>query len=384
MTLSERYLFELTWNENGSARTALVVKIPFERPSANPIHGPPAFRFDPIGIGDPFRVAIPDIDAAHPIDLADLPPAMIANAAASLEGLAGIDATRISTGDVRVLLERAESEEACRTTVSMIAEVLEAEEHPPDSLVRPLTDFLGREDLAQVWDDAAFARPATRCLVYLAEDPAAIFELVPHLAIAAELEDLPTQRAVLFVLSRLASEHPEEVMPLLDVLVDGIASDDENCQQNALSALGRIVQSYPGAAEPVSDEVAQLFDSNDAGVRANAVGLFGDLSVEHPAVAMRYGPEMLELLDDEAAKVRRHASIALLRAGEADREVFQSHAGVLEAALGDDVTEVRRNVCSILGNEKLEVDVARLQQLARNDPDEIVRERAAWAVDRSR
>lgn len=383
-TLSQGSLFELTWHEDGSTRTALVVKIPFERPSAKPLQGPTVFRFDPIGIGDPFRVAIPDIEAAHPIDLASLPPAMIANAAESLKVLAEIDVAQISIEDVRVLINEAESEETSRVTVEIAAEVLEAEEHPPDSLVEPLTELLAREGLTGAWDDAEFARPATRCLVYLADDPPAVFDLVPHLAIAAELEDRPTRRAVLYILSRLASEYPEEVLPLLDVLVDGIANDDENCQQNALSALGRIVQSYPDAAEPIADEVAQLFDSNDPRVRGNAVGLFGDLSVEHQAIAMRYGPELLGLLEDEAANVRRHASIALLRAGEADPDVFRSHAGILEDALADDVTEVRRNVCSIVGNEKLEVDVERLEQLARHDPDEVVRERAGWAVDRLR
>lgn len=383
MTLSNGYLFELTWDQDGSSQTAVAIHLPIERPSAKPLHGPAVFQFTTIGGGQTFKCSASEIDEVHPIALTDLPPAMIDPVATSVVDLVEREPDRVPIEDLQVLLREVENEAAYDTTTLIVARVLDTHDDLPDDLVADVIAFLERDDVSQQWDDVAFARPATQTLARISErNPAAVFDFVPNLAIAGELEDLATRRAVVYTFTRIVSEYPEEVLPVLDLLVDGIASDDENMQQNALSALGRIVKSYPDAAAPVADEVATLFESDDASVRANAVGVFGDLAVGDPETTIRYAPELLELLRDEDRDVRRNASIALLRAGEANPEIFHEDRAILGEALEDDVTEVRRNVCSIIGNARVDVPDDRLERLAEDDPDDIVQERAAWAVDR--
>lgn len=381
MTLSNGSVFELTWTENGTAQTLIVVHLPITRPSAKPLHGPAVFRFSTI-TGERFTRSVEHIASVTAVQVADLPHQLIEQLTEPLHALAEIEADRIPTADLEALFTTVESDEACYNAALIARYTLDGQDLT-DERSNAVLAFLKREAVADLWDDVSFARPAIRSLAAVAQDdPAAVIDFVPHVAIAAEIADLPTRRSAIYTCTRLASEYPEEVLPMLDLLIDGIASEDGNMQQNALSALGHIVQSYPDAAEPVASDVATLFESEEATVRANAVGLFGDLAVGHPDITMQYGAELVKLLEDEEEEVRRNASIALLRAGESNPEVFNQHTAILATALEDDVMEVRRNICSIIGNATVEVSREQLEQLAANDPDDIVRDRAEWAITR--
>lgn len=72
--------------------------------------------------------------------------------------------------------------------------------------------------------------------------------------------------------------------------------------------------------------------------------------------------------------------IALTPAREDDPAFLEQHPEVLATARKDDVAEVRRNVCSVIGKGPLVIEPGKLEELATEDPDEFVRERAAWAV----
>ena len=384
--LEAGYLFELTWVIDDVETTAIVIHKPIERPSAQPLDGPAVFRFSTLGsAGAGFRVPITSIESIHPVDIGMLPQAIIESAAESLVDVASTQPRRIPQDAVSSLASNVSTMVSVRHVLTIADAVLEACDEIDPMLIREVTGLFERGDLANRWDDPDIARPAARCLSWIAaEDPSAVFDVTPQIAIGAESEDLPTRRAAVYTLAQLTHDYPEEVLPAIDRLLDAISSGDANMQINALSGLGRIVQSYPDVAEPVADEVAILFDHEDPTVEANAVGVFGDLSVAHPDLVMEYGSELLARLEDEDKNIRRNASIALLRAGEADPSVFRAHPDILEEALRDDVTEVRRNVCSVIGNARVEVSPEELARLAEEDPDQIVRDRANWALERTK
>jgi HEAT repeat protein len=54
----------------------------------------------------------------------------------------------------------------------------------------------------------------------------------------------------------------------------------------------------------------------------------------------------------------------------------------IEAALDDSSSTVRENACAIAGNAEAPVSVEKLRKLRESDPEESIRERAAWAISR--
>jgi len=74
------------------------------------------------------------------------------------------------------------------------------------------------------------------------------------------------------------------------------------------------------------------------------------------------------------------ALIALQLAGEVDPAAIQAQQNQVEAALEDLSPEVQLNMCSLIGNANVSVSIETLEEVKENDLDEIVRERAAWAI----
>ena len=54
----------------------------------------------------------------------------------------------------------------------------------------------------------------------------------------------------------------------------------------------------------------------------------------------------------------------------------------LEAALDDTDPAVHANACTLIGNAHAPVAVDRLRNLRESDPDERVRDQAAWSIKR--
>lgn len=101
----------------------------------------------------------------------------------------------------------------------------------------------------------------------------------------------------------------------------------------------------------------------------------------NPDAIIEFPPELAAALtaDDEETKV--NASLTLLRAGEVNPDAVRAQHEQLTAVLDDPHLTVWANCCTSIGNADAPVPVAQLQSLE-DDPDERVREQAAWALDR--
>jgi HEAT repeat protein len=150
--------------------------------------------------------------------------------------------------------------------------------------------------------------------------------------------------------------HPESVMPLCAAY-----DDDEACRPTAVDALGRI-----GDPRAIPTVVAAL-DDDDPGVRRRACRACARLDTG--AGVPRLG--RLARADPRLA-VRVEAVEALGHVGDDRDEVFEA----LEAVLDDGDADLRWEAVTALG--RLDHPRARfvLRQVAEDDPDESVRERA--------
>lgn len=126
--------------------------------------------------------------------------------------------------------------------------------------------------------------------------------------------------------------------------------------------------------------VTPCLDGNVKRVRSNAVGLLADIAQEHPAVVIEYADQIEAGLADNNIQVRVIALIALQIAGEVDPAAIHAQQNQVEAALEDPSPEVQANMCSLIGNANVSVSIETLEEVKENDLDEIVRERAAWAI----
>jgi HEAT repeat protein len=110
--------------------------------------------------------------------------------------------------------------------------------------------------------------------------------------------------------------------------------------------------------------------------------LLTDIAQEHPEPVINHVTAIAQRLTDELADVRQKAAMTLLRAGGADPAAVEAEHDYLAAALDDSDPAVRVNACTLVGNAHAPVSTDRLRELRNEDPDERVRDQAAWALNR--
>jgi len=412
--LGEGYVFELTYESDGNERIQLVTHEGFDRPAAKPLHGPPAFRFAPLGGEGSITVRLPEVVDLHPVSVADVAgplrdaiiPSMIEDASSEPESvpLDDIEVTLQLAVDGEIdeqlaqqlaynTLQARDSEEAFEAIAEPLFSLLGQAEDPAGALLfRELRAVAANDPravepyvpelISMLTETSHRAGPAS-CLATLAEDdPGAVLDAVPALATVAESDDDEARRWAMYAFTNLAKSYPEELLPALDAMVDAIGSDDENLRTNGLSALGRVTGLYPDAANAVVDDLVDLLDSEHAMVRGNAVGLLADIAQEHPEPVIEHAAAIASCLTDESVDVRQNAAVTLVRAGGADPAAVEAEHEQLEAALEDSDPAVRANACTLIGNADPPIPEDRLRELRDDDPDERVREQAAWAIDR--
>lgn len=411
--LENGYLFELTYRDDGRDRTFLVTHREPHRPSMVPLHGPPTFLFDAIAGGETHEVRLPDLIDLTPVSFDQLPEPVTTQALSALVEAVENDDERISDETIRQGIEQARTADGF--TLQGLKLALELLQNRDDALVlcgvdivSLLTDAKSKfglvifdEILAQAREspdqlepavselatiaasESPYRKPATECLMEVAAaNPTAALDAVPALATAATADDEGTRSFAVYALAQIADEYPEEVYPAVDALIESIGADDETLRTNALSTLGQIAGSYPDAATEIVDELVAMLDDEAKRVRNNVVGLLGDIAQEHPGVVIDHAEAIAKRLTDRNIQARINASIALLEAGEADPDAVAAQHELLEEALTDASPDVRANVCVLIGNAETPVSVEQLRDLKENDPDETVRDRAAFAVQR--
>ncbi|APE95695.1 adaptin [Halodesulfurarchaeum formicicum] len=415
--LNEGYVFELTHQTDDDQKTHLVTHFEPDRPSMTPLKGPPAFWFETVENEERFSVRLPEIEALHPVPYESLADPLAGAAFAAVrkqleDDVASVDEEllRKMLTDVVADATSVDRREALRLAMITVKHRDGTRRFAVDATFALLADEPSALDRAalQALHDAATDEPAvlkehvgdlavyasqdsmcqaaaTHGLMELAEaDPASVLDAVPALEAAATAETEATQSYAVYALSCVAEAYPEEAFSAIAALIEVMQSENETTQTNALAALGKIASNYPDAAEPIVDELVTVLDADAKRVRNNAVGLLGDLAQAHPAVVIEYADRIAARLEDNNIQARVNASIALQRAGEADPAAIRAQQDQIEAALQDPSPEVRANVCSLIGNANVSVPIETLEEVAENDLDETVRDRAAWAISRLR
>ncbi len=379
--LDEGYLYEIAYRDDNEEQRMVGYHDEITRPSAKPLNGPPVFRFQPIAGKSPITVRLPALRGLHPISLEQLPDQIWDPAIAELVAIADEHAEQIPLRDVEVVLEAVQNDQVeAATGLKFIASVFEEREDVRKSIADDLEAvLLARLDLLT---DREQAEGIARCFGIMAEvAPTRVLDAVPAMASAADSTTLETRRWLVYTFSNIADTYPEELLPTVEILVESIKKSDESLRTNALSTLGKIAQAYPDATGDISDSLGELLSSDDALVRANAAGLLGDIAQTNPDAVIELAPELAESLTAEDEETRVNASITLLRAGEANPPVVRDEHEQLIAALSDSNSTVRANACTLIGNAGVPVPIDQLRQLE-DDPDERVREQAAWALER--
>lgn len=379
--LDSGYLFEIGYVDDNDEQRVVGYHDEITRPSAQPLNGPPVFRFKPIVEGSSIRIRLPDLRELNPISFEQLPEPIWDSAASEVAGIADENAEQIPLEDVEFALEAIQNDQVTAATgLQFIATVFREREAIRESIGDEFEAML--HDRVELVTDREQAEAMAECFANVAEAaPVRVLNAVPAMASAANSATLETRRWLFYAFSNIAEEYPEELLPAVGVLIDCIGVSDETLRTNALSTLGKIVQAYPHAAGDITDSLADLLTSDDALVRMNAAGLLGDIAQSNPETVIELASELAESLTAEDEQTRVNASIALLRAGEANPEAIRGEHEQLATALSDSSPIVRANTCTLIGNSDAPVPVEKLRSLE-DDPDERVQETAAWALDR--
>jgi len=381
--LEESYLFELAVDEGAETRRHVAVHDEIMRPSAKPLDGPPVFRFRPLGADESTTVRLPDIHELQPLTPEDLPTPVREQALESVTAVHRDDGDRIPDNDLELVLGWLHSDDIDADVVlSFLGTALDGRSGSvPDTVLDEIETIL--TDRPSLFTDEATASPAAKCAGLIAEsDPARIIDIVPVIATTVESGTVETQQWIVYALSSVADEYPEELMPALGTLVEALESEEETVRTNALSTIGQIADSYPDAAAPLTSQLGDLLETDDEKCRSNAVGLLADIATTHPETVVEYLPGIANCLNAADDQCRLNASIALIRAGEASPRAIRNESPQLETALADSQAAVRANACTLIANAGATDTIDRLEDVAATDPDDDVRERANWAINR--
>jgi HEAT repeat protein len=379
--LDSGYLFEVVYEEDNGERRVVACHEPITRPSAKPLNGPPVFRFQPIVETAPITIRLPSLRPLRPVSLEQRPDLLCDPGISGLIEVAGENAENIPLGDVEGVLEAVQNEQVeAATALTFVTTVFRERDDIREAIADELEEILRAR--VHLLTERESAEEMAKCFGIIAEvAPTRVVDAVPVMASAGDAATVDTRRWLVYAFSNIAEAYPEELLPAVEVLIACVKETDENLRTNALSTLGKIANAYPNAASEIADSTSELLTSDNALVRANTAGLLGDIAQSNPESVIQLAPELAASLTagDEATRV--NASIALLRAGEADPAAIREEHEQLTAALRDSSSSLRANACLLIGNSDAPVQLDELRRLE-DDPDEQVREKAAWALDR--
>ena len=232
-------------------------------------------------------------------------------------------------------------------------------------------------------DSRLVATAATQVLVEVAEhDPDAVVDAVP--ALGSLLAPTPTQarRQALAAVGRVGKTHPDAVRPLVPQLCSLLEVDDIDYRISATAALGRVTAADPAAATPAVPTLLGQLTTDNPNLRANTVGVLGDIAAEFPTDIAPYTDELAALLDDDDPTVRSNTAGAFARIAAVKPRHVTPFVDALIDLLHDRWARSRVHACWALGRCGVVAAADALAECRHSDPNESVRARAAWALDR--
>lgn len=251
-----------------------------------------------------------------------------------------------------------------------------AEEFPEQ--VTPVADEV--IDLLGPKTDEDLLSDAVAVVAAIADrDPGAVVDAAPKLAALLQ-EEAAVDSSALTALQRISKVHPDAVVPLSRQLVAYVEEGDDVDRMGALAVLGMIAKEYPNIAEETIPMAIELLNVEYPKLRANAAGFLADLADEYPESVRPIVPRAIELLDDDDHKARYNATSILARLGKAYPDDLDAAIDPLIDVVDDEFLYTRSNACWALGYIEAEQAVDVLAELSREDPEEEVRNAAAWAV----
>ncbi len=267
-------------------------------------------------------------------------------------------------------------------------------QNSPEDVDTPDTDEL--IDTIQTDEE----KPKRLALYRLAQltktDSTAGLTAVPTLTGELQASDSAVQAEALTILSYIAQEHPEEVVPasnevitfltpnvdpeVLDdamsiiaaiaesnsgAVVDAVPKlaahlqDGTPADATAITAIQRIAEAYPDAVVPITPQLTAYLGESDESHRIGALAILGTLSKDYPNVAEDTIPTAIELLDADHYKLRANAAGLLADLADAYPDQVKPVVPRAIELLDDADEKARYNATSILA------------RIAKADPDAV-------------
>jgi HEAT repeat protein len=407
--------FEVRYTDDGTERTELCRDVSIIRKTMSRAV-PPAIRCQPASAeGERFSIVVDDVEQVSVVK----PPmdAFLPNTddpverAAAIADLAADNPFAVDVSRVLALLDReADAPQAdalraldevasarpadCTPAVPILRSLLEGDCTDPERALSVL-DAIGGWDARDIVPltgviatylteaDPDVRAAAAACLAEIVEEePDETMDAVPALTML--LKDRAATGHAAYTLSLLAEESPEAVKPAAPVLGEVVTDDSlgANSRLSATAALGRVVEEYPNAAVDIVDDVAALLDADSPKLRNNAVGLLGEVATVHGDLVEPHVDAIASVLSSDDEYTRINAVAALARVAEDYPDTVAEYTDDLLSLLTDDHHLVRENACWALGYVGDPAALEFLQEIAVDDENGDVRNRAQWAVAR--
>jgi hypothetical protein len=248
----------------------------------------------------------------------------------------------------------------------------------PGAVAELHEDVVSRIDVEN--DDVT--RAATGCCVELVQhDPELLFGDVPVFGSLLQSDDETVCRNSVYVLTCVAEEYPEEVLPAVQDVIGSLEDGDPDGSKSSL--IGKVSRHYPGATLNAVPALRRLLhEDTNLKTTANAVGALADIAAEYPEVAVEHGcvESASELLDHDDETVRYNTCGLLEEVSKGKPEAIDPVVPKLLERLEDDHVGVRVKTIYVLGEVREPRALEPLESIEEKDPSDRVREIAEKAV----
>jgi hypothetical protein len=248
----------------------------------------------------------------------------------------------------------------------------------PGAVAELHEDIVSRIDV----ENDGVTRAATGCCVELAhDDPELLLDDVPVFGSLLSSDDETVCRNSVYVLTCVAEEYPEEVLPAVQDVIGSLEDGDPDGSKSSL--IGKVSRHYPDAtvdAVPVLRRL--LHEDTDLKTTANAVGALADIAAEYPEVVVEHGcvESASKLLDHDDETVRYNTCGLLEEVSKGEPEAIDPVVPELLERLEDDHIGVRVKTIYVLGEIREPRALECLESIEKDDPSDRVREIAEKAV----
>ncbi|WP_226006271.1 HEAT repeat domain-containing protein [Natrinema salinisoli] len=301
---------------------------------------------------------------------------------------------RAAVDRIRTAIDDGDHAAACAPTVPKLRTLLERPELDfHDEIAACLADLAARAPtdvapstgsivaVAVEHADQPVARELLRCIAAVAADRPDV--VADHTeAIADVLERRPGyDRRGLEAIAAVSTEEPTAIEPAVSVLTDALEANPVENGIPTLRALRRLVRSGGTVSSlEFATHAATLADHDDRTLRHAAIGCLGDVAHRDSAAVEPLCTDLGAALSCPDPDTRAVAAVTIARVAAEISTAVEPVRGQLLDLLTDDQPHVRATACIALGHGRVDAAAHRLADLANEDPEPNVRDRATWAL----